>query len=300
MLTILKYLSDVYEYISGGTGDPLCDKIAQFNNKERSYLSLEGSVGVCTINGNYIDKEIKDLERINNSAKKINIASTIVYSLNKSSGNVIKYLGEQILKEGDLNHEFKLQTKFFEIWNKNTNIYVPKPISIKNNVLRMEYFKNDTWKCIEEIENSKEKWKGFLLLKEFFFTSFNKNLLHGDISPFNTLINIEQNKVKICVLDYGLSSEISKKQLEGFNEMTVNSPHQFADELLKKWWKNENINPNQYTDEWLQKLKKNFDLNVIFSQKQLPPESETLQLLAMFVRSILNLSNMAVRYSKFN
>ncbi len=80
--------------------------------------------------------------------------------------------------------------------------------------------------------------------------------------------------------------------------MTSNSPHKFADELLQKWWRNSNPCPSQYTDEWLERLKKNFDINII-SKSQLPPESKTLELLAMFVRSILNLSNMAVRYSKF-
>ena len=48
----------------------------------------------------------------------------------------------------------------------------------------------------------------------------------------------------------------------GFNKMTVNSPHQFADELLQKWWKNSNQCPSQYTDEWLERLKKNFDINM--------------------------------------
>ena len=108
-----------------------------------------------------------------------------------------------------------------------------------------------------------------------------------------------EEEVKICTLDYGLSSEISEEQMIGFNESTVNSPHQFADKLLQKWWKNDNNCPSQYTDEWLQSLKQNFDINVIISKSQLPSDSKTLELLAMFVRSILNLSNMAVRYSKF-
>jgi len=302
MFTILKYLSDVYEYISGGTGDPLCDKIAQFGNKERTYLEMEGSVAVCTIvdDGKYLDKEIKDYERIVSSSKKINIVGKIASGFNKSSGNVVSYLGKKILLEGDLENEYRLQLKFYNAWKDESDIYVPRPLWVRNNVLRMEYFDKEDWKCIESVENSARKWEGFLLLREFFFTSFNRYLLHGDISAYNTLINItEDDEVNICVLDYGLSSEISEEQMIGFNKMTVNSPHQFADKLLQKWWKNDNPCPSQYTDEWLEILKKNFDINIIISKSQLHPESKTLELLAMFVRSILNLSSMAVRYSKF-
>ena len=302
MFTVLKYLSDVYEYIFGGTGDPLCDKIAQFGNKERTYLEMEGSVGVCNIveGGKYVDKEIKDYDRIKSGAEKINVVGNIACAFNKSSGNVVKYLGVKVLLEGDLDNEYKLQLIFYNVWKDHSNIYVPRPLWVRNNVLRMEYFDKDNWKCIESVENSVKKWEGFLLLKEFFFGSFDKNVLHGDISPYNTLINItEDDEVNICVLDYGLSSEISEEQMIGFNDMTVNSPHQFADELLQKWWKNDNPCPSQYTDEWLERLKKNFDINVIISKSQLEAESKTLELLAMFVRSILNLSNMAVRYSKF-
>lgn len=300
MFTVLKNLSDAYEYISGGTGDPLCDKIAQFGNKERTYLEMEGSVGLCTIvDGKYVDKEIKDYDRIKSSSERLNMAGKIAQVFNKSSGNVVSYLGEKLLLEGDLENEYKLQLIFYSAWEDNCRIYVPKPIWVKDNVLRMEYFDSSEWVCIENLENSFKKWEGFLLLKEFFFGSFDKYLLHGDISAYNTLINIGEEEVKICVLDYGLSSEISKEQMEGFDEMTANSPHKFADELLKKWWKNDNRCPSQYTDEWLEQLKNNFDLNVIVSKCQLPAESKTLELLAMFVRSILNISNMAVRYSKF-
>lgn len=301
MFNILKYLSDVYEYISGGTGDPLCDKIAQFGNKERTYLDMEGSVGLCSVvEGKYVDKEIKDYNRIKSGSEKVEAVSKIACMFNKSSGNVVKYLGEKLLLEGDLLNEYKLQLMFYNAWKDQSNIYVPRPLWVRNNVLRMEYFDKEDWKCIESVKNSVRKWEGFLLLKEFFFTSFNRYLLHGDISAYNTLINITKDDgVNICVLDYGLSSEISEEQMIGFNEMTVNSPHQFANELLKKWWKNDNQCPSQYTDEWLERLKKNFDINVIISKSQLPPESKTLELLAMFVRSILNLSNMAVRYSKF-
>jgi predicted unusual protein kinase regulating ubiquinone biosynthesis (AarF/ABC1/UbiB family) len=300
MFTVLKYLSDVYEYISGGTGDPLCDKLAQFSNKERTYLEMEGSVGLCTIvDGKYVDKEIKDYDRIRSSSEKINMVGKIASGFNKSSGNVVKYLGEKVLLEGDLENEYRLQFIFYSVWKDHSSIYVPRPLWVKNNVLRMEYFHKDKWKCIESVENSSKKWKGFLLLKQFFFCSFDKYLLHGDISPYNTLINMCEEEVKICALDYGLSSEISEEQMIGFNESTVNSPHQFADKLLQKWWKNDNNCPSQYTDEWLQSLKQNFDINVIISKSQLPSDSKTLELLAMFVRSILNLSNMAVRYSKF-
>ena len=301
MFTILKSLSDVYEYISGGAGNPLCDKIAQFNNKERTYLEMEGSVGVCTIVDEYVHKEIKDYDRIKTSSQKLEMVGKLASVLNQSSGKVIKYLGEKMLLEGDLDNEYSSQLKFYNFWKEHTRIYVPKPIWVKDNVLRMEYFNKDQWKCIESIENSSEKWKGFLLLKEFFFSSFDKYLLHGDISPYNTLINIskDESSVRICALDYGLSSEISEEQMIGFNEMTVNSPHKFADELLQKWWKNENTSPFQYTEEWLESLKKNFNINVMMSNNQLPPDSKTLELLAMFVRSVLNLSNMAVRYSKF-
>lgn len=302
MFTILKYFSDVYEYISGGTGDPLCDKIAQFGNKERTYLEMEGSVGVCTVveGGKYVDKEIKDYDRIVSISKKINMVGKIACGFNKSSGNVVSYLGKKVLLEGDLENEYKLQLIFYNVWKDQSNIYVPRPLWVRNNVLRMEYFDKEDWKCIESVKNSARKWEGFLLVKEFFFSSFDRYLLHGDISPYNTLINItKDDEVNICVLDYGLSSEISEEQMIGFNDMTVNSPHQFADELLQKWWKNDNPCPSQYTDEWLERLKKNFDINIIISKSQLPPESKTLELLAMFVRSILNLSNMAVRYSKF-
>ena len=302
MFTVLKYLSDVYEYISGGTGDPLCDKLAQFGNKERTYLEMEGSVGLCTIvDGKYVDKEIKDYDRIRSSSEKINMVGKIASGFNKSSGNVVAYLGAKVLLEGDLNNEYKLQLIFYNVWKDHSRIYVPRPLWVKDNILRMEYFDKDNWKCIEMVENSVQKWKGFLLLKEFFFGSFDKYVLHGDISPYNTLINMceDEEELKICVLDYGLSSEISEEQMIGFNDMTVNSPHQFADELLQKWWKNDNPCPSQYTDEWFERLKKNFDINVIISNSQLQAESKTLELLAMFVRSILNLSNMAIRYSKF-
>jgi len=302
MFTVLKSLSDAYEYISGGAGDPLCDKIAQFGNKERTYLEMEGSVGLCTIvDGKYVDKEIKDYDRIKSSSNKLSMAGKISRSFNKSSGNVVAYLGEKLLLEGDLDNEYKLQLIFYSVWEDHCRIYVPKPIFVKDNVLRMEYFDIAEWVCIENVENSFKKWEGFLLLKEFFFGSFDKYLLHGDISAYNTLINIgeEKEEVKICVLDYGLSSEISDEQMIGFNEMTDNCPHKFAEELLRKWWKNDNRCPSQYTDEWLEQLKKNFDINVIISNTQLPSESKTLELLGMFVRSILNISNMAVRYSKF-
>lgn len=299
MFTFLKILSDVYEYICSNTEDPLCDKLAQFNNKERTYLDMEGSVGVCTIIGEYVDKKIKNYDRIKTCSKKLEIVSTIVSTINKSSGNVIKYLGEKLILEGDLHHEYSLQLKFYNIWKEHSKIYVPQPIWVKGNVLRMEYFNKDKWKCIEYIENSSSKWKGFLLLKEFFFGSFDNYLLHGDISPYNTLINISNTEVNICALDYGLSSEISEDQMVGFNEMVINSPHHFADKLLTKWWGNKNTDPCQYTDEWLQSLKTNFNIDIIISKSQLPPDSKTLEILAMFVRSILNLSNMAVRYSKF-
>lgn len=300
MFKVLKYLSDVYEYISGGAEDPLCDKIAQFGNKKRTYLDMEGSVGLCTIvDGIYVDKKIKDYDRIIASSKKIDMIGKMICHFNKSSGNVLEHLGEKVLLEGHLDNEYNLQMIFYNVWKNHSNIYVPKPLWVKNNVLRMEYFNRENWKCIESVENSAKKWKGFLLLKEFFFGSFYKYILHGDISPYNTLINICGDEVNICVLDYGLSSKISEEQMSGFNDMTINAPHKFADELLQKWHKNNDQFPSQYTDEWLEKLKDKFDINVIISNSQLPPESKTLELLAMFVRSILNLSNMAVRYSKF-
>lgn len=192
MFNILKYLSDVYEYISGGTGDPLCDKIAQFSNKERTYLDMEGSVGLCSVvEGKYVDKEIKDYNRIKLGSEKVEAVSKIACMFNKSSGNVVKYLGEKLLLEGELLNEYKLQLMFYNAWKDESNIYVPKPLWVRNNVLRMEYFDKEDWKCIESVKNSARKWEGFLLLKEFFFTSFDRYLLHGDISPYNTLINIK-------------------------------------------------------------------------------------------------------------
>lgn len=288
MTQLLRFLTKSYTFFTGQE-DVLCSKIKQFDhidNKELKNQEIEsdiikyGSVGKCVVNkeNNTITKKIYiDIETISNQMNFINKINFLLFK----NQPYFKYIAESVKLEGDLIHEHKMLSLFYNAWKDHPYINVPKPIGGENiDQLTMEYY---NWKRLNDFEKVP---KNILkLMKEFNDDSIHKyKLVHGDISVFNILVS--EDMKSICVIDYGLSSEISEEQYIDMCDMKNEHNTSFGSELIKAWT---DVN-HEYTKEWGEYIKKNFSLYDDYDIKS--PEVSTL-----LIRSLVNMVMIMIRFS---
>jgi hypothetical protein len=292
----LSGLVHLYEYFA--INETVKEKLKQNRGDDTSLIlasNLEGSVGICTVTGNRIVKEIKCKTRVESASKSVRSISNLIGCIDTKIGKSLEKFADNIAMECDLQREGKIQAKFFDTWKEHQSIHVPEVYHFSEQSIVMLYYPQKTWVHFGNLENNLRKWTCFQLLAQFFFDSFEKNgLLHGDISKYNVLVHT--GKTEIVVLDYGMSSVISTESKKGFDDMRQNSPNSFAQRLASKWW-HKHVDRREFTDEWLAGLKQDFNLDVILSSVNIP--ENCIDDLIMFLRSVIALSCMAVEFAKF-
>jgi len=242
---------------------------------------LYGSVGKCEIDEDrkIITKTIhSDVERASLNLKILHIATSIFL---KSKQPIFNQLSEDIKLEMNLVNEHKMLTKFYNAWKDvNDHIKVPKSMGEpSSDILKMEYY---DWKRLDTLKEVPREILDLIIL--FFFNSIEKyKLIHGDMSFYNILVS--DDKKSICVVDYGLSKEITEKQYIGLKIMEQKDSF---GSMLSKTLKNKN---HKYTQKWYDDVNNDYDRKP--NSKIICPEISVI-----FARSVLNMTEIMLKYSK--
>jgi serine/threonine protein kinase len=118
--------------------------------------------------------------------------------------------------EFDLQSEFEFHQSFLVMWKDHASISVPTLIagalSEDRKLLSMGYVAWPRWADVFVSDKDRAR-KAMTLVATFFFDSISKEgLVHGDISPFNVLVNRE-GPLCVCMIDYGLCRRMSADEI---------------------------------------------------------------------------------------
>ena len=96
---------------------------------------------------------------------------------------------------------------FLESFSDSLHIYkIPKPISYTKNTLIMTYESSTKFEDIECSEYIRSKIIRFLAI--FFWNSHLHNICHEDIHKGNWGVQLNDNKIKLVIYDYGLCARL--------------------------------------------------------------------------------------------
>ena len=96
---------------------------------------------------------------------------------------------------------------FLESFSDSLHIYkIPKPISYTKNTLIMTYESSTKFEDIECSEYIRSKIIRFLAI--FFWNSHLHNICHEDIHKGNWGVQLNENKIKLVIYDYGLCARL--------------------------------------------------------------------------------------------
>ena len=143
-------MTSMYQYLSGD--EVMGEKIDQMKAREKSTRlarGLEGSAATCSINDHQVlEKRIKNHAMERRTAKAI---SNLAHVVPGFSGRSIAHFAGCMLAESDLQREFIHQRMFYKVWEHHSQISVPRPISVTNTTLSMQYFPGSSWPCVHSI-----------------------------------------------------------------------------------------------------------------------------------------------------
>ena len=117
-----------------------------------------------------------------------------------------EFLSEEFLKELDLKREFAHQLRFWEHFQSNPKIRVPKPIEVgaKGSVLVSQYLSSMTLAEFIEVADQNLLRKASDLVSQFYWQCFFElNLLHCDPNPGNFGFKILGKEVQLVIYDFG-------------------------------------------------------------------------------------------------
>lgn len=230
-------------------------KMQQARSKEAPALS--GTMADCEVDeNNVLTKRIRR-ELQESDLRDLKLVQFLVPS--EMIGNLTK----AAILEYDLLREAAMQKVFFELWKNDQIISVPEVLEGSDEKeLRMEFV---PWPRLSESPRSRIRLAVPELLRFLVMSIVNGNVVHGDISPFNVLLNPYDSRMYI--IDYGLSS-VSPALL---------TPNKNPAITISDAWHNEGF---QFTLQWWDK------------QTWIDPSADSA-VDACFVRSMMSLTYIA-------
>jgi len=139
-----------------------------------------------------MSKEIKVLQR--GAEAIIYLKEGIVFKERIKKGYRISILDEKIRKKRT-KCEARLLIKSAEL-----KINVPKVFSIEDNIIKMEYIKGEKLKDVFSVLSKEKRKEICKRIGEYIAALHNANIIHGDITTSNFLVNDD----KIFLIDFGL------------------------------------------------------------------------------------------------
>jgi len=207
---------EIYCYLNEHANG-LSEKIVEISDKGLS-ASL-GQVHQILLNDNQrYALKIRYFDSLKNMELDSDLFSMLTRTMStfKEGFNLTDYqktISDELLKELDYEHELETQQKFFEHFESEKNIIIPKVSQSDSGsahiVMNWEEGQNIEAFCIDATED--QKMKAGNLLCTFLLQSFLKHgLVHSDPNPGNFAFRIKNNEVQLVVYDYGSCLEISE------------------------------------------------------------------------------------------
>ncbi|USO02518.1 MAG: hypothetical protein H6850_00780 [Alphaproteobacteria bacterium] len=149
-----------------------------------------------------------------------------------NSKELICEINEDFYKEYDLNEEFKSAQILWEIFKKDPDIQVSKPlISDGRKWIALEYMEGKTLPQFMLTENATEKERSeiFRLIFKFFIKTIKNGYFYSDFSPGNLLIMRKKDKLALQVIDCGGLRILTKEQSKALVEfLKVETPDRWS------------------------------------------------------------------------
>ena len=194
-----------------------------FNYINNTPISAGSICNIHLINYNNKKSILKTKQKnINN---KIHLGIKIISKINslynffsRKNINIINYddFYKNLLKQTDLNQESNNQNKFADIFKDYDSIRVPE-IQYDYDFIIMEYIEgikmDDFIKKYPELKNEVYSIVYCALCK-----MISNGIIHSDFHNGNFLFNLEEGKVKMTILDYGIVCQLNKEQNYHLNE----------------------------------------------------------------------------------
>jgi predicted unusual protein kinase regulating ubiquinone biosynthesis (AarF/ABC1/UbiB family) len=164
-----------------------------------------------------IDKQMKLFRNIFSFIYKIKIFNKFFYKY--FPFNLVGFL-DDFYKQSDFVNECNNILSFYNIYENNDYIIIPKLIKVSNDVIIMEYIEGD---CLDEIDISEYK-KSKIIYLLYLFVRNNLLILnnnHGDLHKFNWKVSkeIKNNLNKIIIYDFGYCFKLNDEEYLNINKL---------------------------------------------------------------------------------
>lgn len=199
-----------------------------FNERyELQDVIASGSIGqVYKIKEIYTDKilALKVLHpNVNRDILYFKIFSKIILWIPRFKELLLSYIPinisgfiDEFNEQTDMINESKNMNIFLESFSDSLHIYkIPKPISYTKNTLIMTYEPSTSFEDLECSEYIRSKV--IRLLAIFFWNSHQHNVCHEDIHKGNWGVQLNDNKIKLVIYDYGLCTRLLGENVMMFN-----------------------------------------------------------------------------------
>jgi hypothetical protein len=163
---------------------------------------LSGTMATCEVSGTVLTKRLRR-EFLDSDRRDLGFVSMLV-----SSATISGWAADSARLEGDLLNEALMQNRFADAWRDSLNVHIPEVFDNQSDqyVISMQYV---PWPRLGE---HKEPLKAVDMVARFFFRSISEfNLLHGDISVTNVLVDPDDDG-NVAILDFGLSRVLSDEE----------------------------------------------------------------------------------------
>jgi predicted unusual protein kinase regulating ubiquinone biosynthesis (AarF/ABC1/UbiB family) len=173
-----------------------------------------------------------------------NISYFKKYSLFFDLDNFIKNL----LLQFDMINEFKNMKYFYQEYYNNDKIIIPKPFISYKKFLIMEYVNGTYFHDLNV--NTIKKQEIYCLLNLFFRDNvYHKDLVHGDLHPYNWKIINPESDYKIVIYDYGYIVKIINKQsIINFSYYHIINNTYKSGEIFYNYLINKNLSLQDFND----------------------------------------------------
>ena len=174
-------------------------------------------------NSKVIKKLLPDIEnKINESFENFSSLLKMTRLFNYDIINIenIDSYKEVILEQTDMVKEAQNIIKMRKNFINVKNIYVPKVFYYDKNMIEMKYMKGDTINNFLKKYPEREK-ECYLLLKKSFIRMLDTKFIHGDLHDGNLLYYLDNEIVKLNIIDLGLILKINDTQQKIFYDFLI-------------------------------------------------------------------------------
>ena len=238
--------------------------------KSNDFEKLSGTIADCQISKDrkFITKKIR------HDQKEKDISD--LYLIGQIVGSsVVNTWTDAAMLEYDLVHEACIQEEFYQLWKNSDIIKIPKVKSFTDDSIVMEFV---DWPRLADVLNNKELFENAVKSTAYFFyNSINRgNIVHGDISLFNILVDPKSKNGRICVIDYGMTCRLESKDVNNLNNITEVDNLKGDPSKIFDAWSTEGF---QFSWEWWE------ELNLM--------EKKSSDISGVFIRSVVSLTRIA-------